>query len=139
MRANVGDGVLSADLTFVRYATAGLIMLPWLERHSPATMAGMAWCQAVVLILLAGPLFILAGASGFLFAPPSHGAVVHAQARLSVAAMPPMISSAASARRHVSGSLSSTAAAMAATTGVASWVAPTVACGSRGTTLYHTT
>lgn len=75
-RANVSDGVLPADLAFVRYATAGLIMLPWVVRHSPATMAGMGWRQAALLTLLAGPLFILAGASGFLFAPLSHGAVV---------------------------------------------------------------
>jgi drug/metabolite transporter (DMT)-like permease len=75
-RANVSGGVLPADLAFVRYATAGLIMLPWLLRHSPLTMVGMGWRQAGVLTLLAGPLFILAGASGFLFAPLSHGAVV---------------------------------------------------------------
>jgi drug/metabolite transporter (DMT)-like permease len=55
---------------------AGAIMLPWLLRHSPGTMAGIGWRHAVVLSLLAGPLFILAGASGFLFAPLSHGAVV---------------------------------------------------------------
>lgn len=75
-RANVAEGVLPADLAFVRYATAGLIMLPWLVRHSPSTMAGMGWRRAGVLTLLAGPLFILAGASGFVFAPLSHGAVV---------------------------------------------------------------
>lgn len=75
-RANVSAGVLPADLAFVRYTVAGLIMLPWLLRHSPRTLAGMGWRQGVVLSLLAGPLFILAGASGFLFAPLSHGAVV---------------------------------------------------------------
>lgn len=75
-RANVSAGVQPADLAFVRYTVAGLIMLPWLLRHSPATLAGMGWRRGVVLSLLAGPLFILAGASGFLFAPLSHGAVV---------------------------------------------------------------
>lgn len=75
-RANVSAGVLPADLAFVRYTVAGAIMLPWLLRHSPLTLAGMGWRSGVVLTLLAGPLFILAGSSGFLFAPLSHGAVV---------------------------------------------------------------
>jgi drug/metabolite transporter (DMT)-like permease len=75
-RANVSAGVLPADLAFVRYAVAGALMLPWLLRHSPATMAGIGWGRAAVLATLAGPLFILVGASGFLFAPLSHGAVV---------------------------------------------------------------
>ena len=75
-RANVSAGVTPSDLAFVRYAVAGAIMLPWLLRHSPGTLAGIGWRHGVVLSLLAGPLFILAGASGFLFAPLSHGAVV---------------------------------------------------------------
>jgi drug/metabolite transporter (DMT)-like permease len=75
-RANVSAGVMPSDLAFVRYAVAGAIMLPWLLRHSPGTLAGIGWRHGVVLSLLAGPLFILAGASGFLFAPLSHGAVV---------------------------------------------------------------
>lgn len=75
-RADVSAGVLPADLAFVRYAVAGAVMLPWLLRHSAGTMAGIGWRHAVVLSVLAGPLFILAGASGFLFAPLSHGAVV---------------------------------------------------------------
>jgi drug/metabolite transporter (DMT)-like permease len=39
-------------------------------------MAGMGWRTAGVLTLLAGPLFILAGAAGFRFAPLAHGATV---------------------------------------------------------------
>lgn len=75
-RADVSAGVLPTDLAFVRYTIAGIIMLPWLVQHSPGTLAGMGWRKGLVLSLLAGPLFILAGASGFLFAPLSHGAVV---------------------------------------------------------------
>lgn len=75
-RANVGAGIQPVDLAFVRYATAGVILLPWLLRHSPATAAGIGWRKAAVLTLLAGPLFILVSASGFDFAPLSHGAVV---------------------------------------------------------------
>lgn len=75
-RASVGAGVQPTDIAFVRYVTAGAIMLPWLLRHKPATLADIGWRHGVVLSLLAGPLFILAGASGFHFAPLSHGAVV---------------------------------------------------------------
>lgn len=75
-RVNVTSGVAPADVAFVRYATAGLIMLPWLLAHSPATLAGMGWSKAAILALLAGPLFILVGASGFTLAPLSHGAVI---------------------------------------------------------------
>ena len=75
-RASVGAGVLPTDIAFVRYSVAGAIMLPWLLRHSPRTLAGIGWRRGVVLGLLAGPLFILAGATGFRFAPLSHGAVV---------------------------------------------------------------
>lgn len=75
-KAGVNAGIPPADLAFVRYATAGAILLPWLLRHSPRTLAGVGWGKAAVLTLLAGLLFILVGASGFLFAPLSHGAVV---------------------------------------------------------------
>jgi drug/metabolite transporter (DMT)-like permease len=75
-RANVSAGIAPADLAFVRYLTAGTLMLPWLLRHAPATLAGIGWPRGVVLSLMAGPLFILASASGFRFAPLSHGAVV---------------------------------------------------------------
>lgn len=38
-RVNVTAGVAPRDVAVVRYATAGLILLPWHLRHSPATMA----------------------------------------------------------------------------------------------------
>jgi drug/metabolite transporter (DMT)-like permease len=75
-RANVSAGIHPADLALVRYATAGMIMLPWLLRHAPAMLTSIGWRRAAVLTLLAGPLFILVSASGFAFAPLSHGAVV---------------------------------------------------------------
>ena len=75
-RANVSGGILPADVAFVRYTVAGLLMLPWLLRHSPSTMAGLGWSKALMLTALAGPLFILVSASGFQFAPLAHGAVV---------------------------------------------------------------
>jgi drug/metabolite transporter (DMT)-like permease len=75
-RAGVSAGQAPADLAFLRFATAGLMLLPWLLRHAPMRAAGIGWRRAVVLTLLAGPLFILVGAAGFQFAPLAHGAVV---------------------------------------------------------------
>jgi drug/metabolite transporter (DMT)-like permease len=75
-RAGVTAGIAPADLAFLRYATAGLILLPWLLRHAPGRAGGLGWGRAAVLTLLAGPLFILIGSTGFRFAPSAHGAVV---------------------------------------------------------------
>ncbi len=74
-RAGVSAGLTGFDFTAIRYGTAGLVMLPWLLRHNPATMAGMGWGKALVLTLLAGPLFIWLGVGGYAFAPLAHGAV----------------------------------------------------------------
>jgi drug/metabolite transporter (DMT)-like permease len=75
-RANVSQGILPADLALIRFVTAGLIMLPWLSRHRQAVRRETEWSKAAILTLLAGPLFILVGASGFKFAPLSHGSVI---------------------------------------------------------------
>ncbi len=74
-RAGVVGGITAGDFTLIRYGTAGLIMLPWLLRHQPLSMAGMGWGRAAALTLTAGPLFILLGIGGYAFAPLAHGAV----------------------------------------------------------------
>ena len=74
-RAGVVGGITAADFTLIRYGTAGLVMLPWLLRNQPQTMAGMGWGRAAALTLTAGPLFILLGVGGYAFAPLAHGAV----------------------------------------------------------------
>jgi drug/metabolite transporter (DMT)-like permease len=75
-RAGVSVGLSGADFAFIRYATAGLVMLPWLLMHEPATLAGVGWKRGAVLAVFAGPLFILLGIGGYAFAPLAHGAVV---------------------------------------------------------------
>ena len=75
-RAGVNAGLEPQDFVFLRYATAGAIMLPWLLRHQPETLAGVGWGRGAVLALLAGPLFIFLGVGGYVFAPLAHGAVV---------------------------------------------------------------
>ncbi|RAU48538.1 MULTISPECIES: DMT family transporter [unclassified Pseudomonas] len=75
-RHGIGEGLRGSDMAFLRYGTAGLLLLPVLLRRSPLTLCGIGWCRSLVLTLLAGPLFVLIGASGYLYAPLAHGAVI---------------------------------------------------------------
>jgi drug/metabolite transporter (DMT)-like permease len=75
-KQGVNAGLSGVDFAFLRFATAGLVMLPFLLRKGVADLAGVGWRRGFVLALLAGPLFILAGTMGFVFAPLAHGAVV---------------------------------------------------------------
>jgi drug/metabolite transporter (DMT)-like permease len=75
-RAGVASGLLPQDFVFLRYGTAGLLLLPWLLRHRPRTLGGVGWRRGLVLALVAGPLFIFLGVGGYVFAPLAHGAVI---------------------------------------------------------------
>jgi len=75
-RQGIALGMNAADLAFLRYATAGALLLPWLLRNGPLSLAGVGWLKGSLLALLAGPAFVLVGASGFLFAPLAHSAVI---------------------------------------------------------------
>jgi drug/metabolite transporter (DMT)-like permease len=75
-RLGVSSGLAAEDIAFVRYATAGLILLPWFLRHQPARAAGVGWARAAILTLLVGPPFILIGVGGYAFAPLAHGAAI---------------------------------------------------------------
>lgn len=69
-------GLRPADLAFIRYTVAGLLLLPWLVRHAPLNLGGIGWRKGLTLSLFAGPLFVLVGTSGYRFAPLAHGAVI---------------------------------------------------------------
>lgn len=75
-RSGVSAGLTATDIAFLRYGTAGLIMLPWLALNGLSTVAGVGWRRAAVLAALAGPLFVLVGVGGYSFAPLAHGAVI---------------------------------------------------------------
>ncbi len=85
-RAGISAGLGAADIAFIRFGVAGLIMAPWLLWHQPLRMAGVGWSRALMLALVAGPLFILIGASRYQFAPLAHGAVLQ-PAALTLGAM----------------------------------------------------
>jgi drug/metabolite transporter (DMT)-like permease len=75
-RAGVSAGLAASDIAFIRYGVAGLAMAPWLFAHNPATLAGVGWRRGLILTALVGPLFILIGVGGYMYAPLAHGAVL---------------------------------------------------------------
>jgi drug/metabolite transporter (DMT)-like permease len=75
-KSGTTGGLLPQDFAALRFGPAALVMLPWLLRHDPLRLAGIGWRRAVVLTLLAGPLFILLATGGYAHAPLAHGAVI---------------------------------------------------------------
>lgn len=75
-RLGVKTGLGPADFIFLRYATAGAIMLPFLLKAGLRDLGGVGWTRGALLALVAGPLFIAAGVGGYVFAPLSHGVVI---------------------------------------------------------------
>jgi drug/metabolite transporter (DMT)-like permease len=70
------SGLAPQDFVLLRFGTAATVMLPWLLRNDPRTLAGVGWPRAIILTLLAGPPFILLTTAGYGFAPLAHGAVI---------------------------------------------------------------
>lgn len=75
-RVGIDAGFNAADLAFLRYGTAGALMLPWLLRRDMRSLGGVGWLRGAVLALLAGPLFVLVSTAGLVFAPLAHGPVI---------------------------------------------------------------
>jgi drug/metabolite transporter (DMT)-like permease len=75
-RAGISAGLHAADIAFLRYAVAGLVLAPWLLAHDPVRLAGIGWRRGGLLALLVGPPFILVGVGGYAYAPLAHGAVL---------------------------------------------------------------
>lgn len=75
-KSGTGVGLMPQDFVLLRFGSAAAIMLPWLLRNDPRTLAGIGWRRAIILTVLAGPPFILLGTGGYVFAPLAHGAVI---------------------------------------------------------------
>lgn len=75
-RLGVKTGLVPADFIFLRYATAGTLMLPLLLKAGLSDLGGVGWKRGGILALVAGPLFIAMGVGGYVFAPLSHGVVI---------------------------------------------------------------
>ena len=70
------DGLLPQDIVFLRFAVAGLILLPLVLRAGSRDLGGVGWGRGLVLMVLAGPFYAAFNAGAFLWAPLSHGAIV---------------------------------------------------------------
>jgi drug/metabolite transporter (DMT)-like permease len=64
------------DLAALRFAAAGLLLLPVVLRHGLAGAAGVGWGRSLVLTLTAGGPYTLIMFAGLSFAPAGHGAVI---------------------------------------------------------------
>lgn len=75
-KLGTSSGLAPQDFVLLRFGSAAAVMLPWLLRNQPRTLAGVGWERAVILTVLAGPPFILLTTAGYGFAPLAHGAVI---------------------------------------------------------------
>jgi drug/metabolite transporter (DMT)-like permease len=64
------------DLAALRFATAGLLLLPVVLRHGLAGGAGLGWGRALVLAVAAGAPYTLILYGGLALAPAADGAVI---------------------------------------------------------------
>lgn len=64
------------DLAAIRFAAAGVLVLPLIARHGFRSAAGIGWRRAAVLAITAGAPYTLVMYAGLVFAPAAHGAVV---------------------------------------------------------------
>jgi drug/metabolite transporter (DMT)-like permease len=64
------------DLAALRFAAAGLLLLPVVLRHGFGGAAGVGWGRALLLTLAAGGPYTLIMFAGPSFAPAGHGAVI---------------------------------------------------------------
>jgi len=62
-----------ADITALRFAVAGLILLPLVLRHGTG---GLGWRRALVLALGAGAPYVLLAAGGLAYAPAGQGGII---------------------------------------------------------------
>ncbi len=76
-RDGIQKGLAPWDLTFLRFAVAGLLTLPVWWWAKPSGWQGLRaqWRVWLAVALLAGPLFGLLMFGALYFAPPSHAAV----------------------------------------------------------------
>lgn len=70
-------GLSAPDLTLLRFTVSGLIMLPLLLRRGIWTACDIGWRRAIVLLLLAGPLYNMVLIGGLNWAPASHSSLVY--------------------------------------------------------------
>ncbi|TFW06787.1 DMT family transporter [Oxalobacteraceae bacterium OM1] len=70
-------GLNALDLTFLRFAASGLVMLPAFLQRGVKSACGIGWQRAIILAVLAGPLYNLVLIGGLTWAPASHSSLIY--------------------------------------------------------------
>ena len=70
-------GLTAFDLTLLRFGASGLVMLPLVLRRGLGNACGIGWRRAIVLILLAGPLYNMVLVGGLTWAPATHSSLIY--------------------------------------------------------------
>ncbi|RYE34974.1 MAG: DMT family transporter [Hyphomicrobiales bacterium] len=66
-----------ADVTILRFVSAGAVLLPWALRNMrPFPVGSLGWRRAWVMALLIGPLYSLILVAGASFAPALHSSII---------------------------------------------------------------
>lgn len=65
------------DLTVLRFAVSGIVMLPFFIKAGAWNAAGIGWPKALILLLLAGPLYNMVLVGGLHWAPASHSSLIY--------------------------------------------------------------
>lgn len=76
-RYSIQAGLTAYDLNALRYATAGLLLLPLLIKYDIRTLAGIGWGRGLVLAWLAGAPYMMLVFGGLHFSPAAHGSVLN--------------------------------------------------------------
>lgn len=75
-RQSVAEGLTAGDVTVLRFAVAGLVLMPLALRMRPFAIGALGLRRALTLTVLIGPLYSLLLVGGAAFAPAIHASVI---------------------------------------------------------------
>jgi len=75
-RQSVAEGLTAGDVTVLRFAVAGLVLMPIALRMKPFAVGALGIRRALTLTALIGPLYSLLLVGGAAFAPAIHASVI---------------------------------------------------------------
>jgi drug/metabolite transporter (DMT)-like permease len=70
-------GLTALDLTMLRFAASGLLMLPLFIRRGIGNAGGVGWKRALAFVLLAGPIYNMVLIGGLQWAPATHSSLIY--------------------------------------------------------------
>src|SRR3569623_3137802 len=75
-RQSVAEGLTAGDVTVLRFAVAGLVLMPLALRMKPFAIGPLGLTRALTMAVLIGPLYSLVLVGGAAFAPAIHASVI---------------------------------------------------------------